>query len=1592
MDLYRQTNTLTKKTLKIIIARHARSTIYAALVLPVLLSVYLGIGQKFNQPNDHFGVGTVHPITSLPDAMHNGLGGRNTVLLISSNGSPTPEMDRVFKSLGDVVRSAGGNATTLKSEDDIGYVCKASIRGTSTCFGAVVMHSAPDSTEKVWNYTIRADSALGISFRVDKTDNDNEMYTLPLQRAVNNAILGSNSSALDKVQEYPITSISDDERQAENLRTYQNSFIHYLSVSFIIALIGVSYHLPGFIATEREVGLSQLIDAMMPVSQAWHRQLARLLSAHNAFALTYFPGWILAAVVNGILIWNKTSYGILIVWFLLSGLAMTSMSLLGACFFRKAQLAGIITAVVWLVLGIVAQAIPHPPAGAVIILALLFTPCNFVFFVIYVARYERQGLRTNLAQAAQDDYWNVPGYVFWIFLIIQAVVYPFVAAFLERALHGVTTGVRQAGPANNNNEGDAVRIEGMTKIYSPSFLRRLFSFVSPPRPRVVAVDNLTLSAKKGQILALLGANGSGKSTTLDAIAGISNFTSGSMHVDVSGGLGIAPQKNVLWDDMTVFEHIQVFNRLKTPMNPAPDSEIHALIEAVGLSSKTKALAKTLSGGQKRKLQLGMMLTGDSAICCVDEVSSGIDPLSRRKIWDILLAERGRRTIVMTTHFLDEADLLADQIAVLSKGKLRAEGSSVQLKDTYGAGYRVHVLNARDVAGLAPEVAGVKRNEGSNTITYVAPSSDLAANVIRELEQRGVAYKLSGPTIEDVFLNLADEVRDEDAHLSRNESAGPHKAGDVDDDGLSLLQGHQVGLIQQVPVFLRKRLTVLKTNWIPYAAVFLIPIVAAAVIQLLIKGQTAVGCAPQDQSSDVTNDDYVKLLNNPLLVAGPISKFTSSAAGTLLGSSSASLPAPKDNQITIGSTTIKLANTYSDFQATVVSNEANLMPGGVWLGDASSDPTFTYRANNYSSIETSIFAQSLLDSLLTNTSIVADYKAFATGAPPNTGSGLQLIVYFAVAFSVLPGLIAMYPNTERRTSVRALQYSSGGRAFPVWLAHFLFDISILAVAMAIVVAILAGAAPNAFYHIGYLYPIFLFWASASISIGYFLSLICPTTLSTYAMSAVISAVGFAVYIISYLFILTLSDPTVTDSNILTANWVISIFFPTGSLIRALMVATNVFSTTCDGFELRSNPGAMQAYGGPILYLVLLTIFWMSMVIWMDSSDGKIQSGKPQNEAELDDEELAAEKTRVENPEESGAGLRVVHLTKAFKKFTAVDNVTFGVSHGEVFALLGPNGAGKSTTISLIRGDLAPSKRGGDVFIVGASITKQRPSARANLGVCPQFDAIDNMTVSEHLCHYARLRGIRNVGHQVQAVMRAVGLQSYQHVMAHTLSGGNKRKLSLAIALTGNPSVILLDEPSSGLDAAAKRIMWRTLQTLVPGRSILLTTHSMEEADALANRAGIMAKRMLALGTTDSLCRRFGDALHVHLVTKSAPHSSEQEMQNIQSWVEQTFAGAQVESKTYHGQMRFSVPASSVPATNDEKKVAAQGSDGAIGRLLMILEENKLALGVAHHSVSPTTLNEVFLNIVGKHDVQEEGYGGEKKPWYKKTHLYRLFHKD
>ncbi|KAL2135781.1 hypothetical protein VTI74DRAFT_6986 [Chaetomium olivicolor] len=1627
MALLRQTWTLARKNWLIVLGRHSFATIVRAFILPIVLTAFLSFARNLFSPSARYGISPARPVRSFTDALHAAAGsGRQNVVFVDG-GFKGGEIERVIGELTGVVNGASGgwNVTVLEREEDVGYVCRASLRGVTPCYGAVVFRGSPTEGEGgLWNYTIRMDSSLGAG-RIDAEvdTNDAQVYMLPLQHAVDRAI--SKGALADGVQQYPFTSLTTEEWADKVRVTYQSSIINFMGVVFIAGIIGVVYHMAGFIAMERESGMSTLIEAMMATKSRWQPQAARLLSYHLSFSVIYLPGWVISALILWQGVFKHTSAAVVVIYFVLAGMALGSMGMMGAAFFKKSQLSGVSITILYILLAIIAQTISYPTTSAVVALSLLFAPCNVTYFITFLARWEKEQWPADLSRSAPDSPWSCPGIAFFIFLAVQIIVYPILGALIERWLHGTTSSGRNI--VVGENRGDlgpdcAVQLEEFTKIYSPGLLRRMFSFVAKPKEPVVAVNKLTLSASRGQILALLGANGSGKSTTLDTIAGINKATSGKITIDGTGGLGIAPQKNVLWDELTVEEHIRIFNKLKSPGKHATKEEIRQLVVAVDLEKKIKAQSKTLSGGQKRKLQLGMMLTGGSAVCCVDEVSSGLDPLSRRKIWDILLAERGKRTMILTTHFLDEADLLADYIAVMSKGNLRAKGTSVELKDRLGGGYRIHVNSVKLIPYL-PDIPGVTKKATHEEAAYVAGSSAMAAMVIKELEAAGITdYRFSGPTIEDVFLQLAEEVHGEggvgvdsrEVGSSADDGKSAERVVEVKEPekGLELMSGQPVGFLRQTWVLFLKRCVIFKGNWFPSVAAFIIPVIAAGLVMLFVRHQHAAGCSPVEQSSKKTAvnifDDAFQLF----LVGGPKEKFNQENLLRLFAPIYLNTQGNTNNGLTSRAVTnpasllqnITVVNSLDEFNHAVVQYRKNITPAGIWLGDDHSPPTMAYKGNGLEMIN-AWFAQWVMDMLLTNSTIASTYVMFDTPFVPDLGNSLQLLVYTGLALCAYPAFFSLYPNLERRRNVRGLQYSNGVRPLPLWLAYMGFDFAIVLAGSVITIAFFAGLAPNLWYHIGYVFLIFILHGLASTLLAYNVSLFSANQLSAYAFTAAGQVIMLLIYLIAFMCVLTYAPVHRIDSLLLIVHFVVSVPAPICSVARALFVALNLFSTACDGHELSSNPGGLLQYGGPILYLIVQSIILFLILVWTDGGNAGFSLWRlftrssppspttaPEERAAIPDEEGAIELLRVKS---SGAGsnatdgLRVVNLTKTFGSNTAVDNVTFGVPHGEVFALLGPNGAGKSTTISVIRGDLKPSGaggKGGDVFVEDASVTRHLAAARSHLGVCPQFDAVDQMTVEEHLRFYARVRGIPDVEHNVDAVIRAVGLGAFRDRQAHALSGGNKRKLSLGIALMGNPTVVLLDEPSSGLDAAAKRIMWRTLASLVAGRSILLTTHSMEEADALAGRAGILAKRMLAMGTIEQLRQRFGDTLHVHLVCRGAPRTSDEDVERVRRWVGERLPGAQVEEKTYHGQMRFSVPASTVVGVLSGRRgpddisgaaAAASSSSSAIGKLVVLLEENREELGIEHYSVSPTTLDQVFLTVVGRHNVKEEGYHEEQK---------------
>ncbi len=227
------------------------------------------------------------------------------------------------------------------------------------------------------------------------------------------------------------------------------------------------------------------------------------------------------------------------------------------------------------------------------------------------------------------------------------------------------------------------------------------------------------------------------------------------------------------------------------------------------------------------------------------------------------------------------------------------------------------------------------------------------------------------------------------------------------------------------------------------------------------------------------------------------------------------------------------------------------------------------------------------------------------------------------------------------------------------------------------------------------------------------------------------------------------------------------------------------------------------------------------------------------------------------------LELRSLTKHYGSCKAVDGLCLTVHPGEVFALLGQNGAGKTTTIKMLCGQLRPTS--GDAFVFGHSVTAELQSVKHLVGVSPQETAIaPKLSVRENLELMARLYGVPDARTRAGQMLERFQLTDCARARSRTLSGGMQRRLSIAMAMISEPQVLFLDEPTLGLDVRARRDLWRHIVQIRQHCTVILTTHYLEEVEALADRAAILSAGTLkTIGTIDEIraqtgCKTLEDA--------------------------------------------------------------------------------------------------------------------------------------
>ncbi|KAF4789589.1 Retinal-specific ATP-binding cassette transporter [Turdus rufiventris] len=1212
-----------------------------------------------------------------------------------------------------------------------------------------------------------------------------------------------------------------------------------------------------------------------------------------------------------------------------------------------------------------------------------------------------------------------------------------------------------------------VCIQNLVKIYA-----------NRPKP---AIDGINITFYEGQITAFLGHNGAGKTTTMSILTGLFPPTSGTVlvggldiqtHMDsIRHRLGMCPQHNILFNHLTVAEHILFYSQLKGRSREEAEQELETMLEDMGLTHKRNEEAQNLSGGMQRKLSVAIAFVGEAKVVVLDEPTSGVDPYSRRSIWDLLLKYRPGRTIILSTHHMDEADILGDRVAIISQGKLFCSGSPVFLKNCFGSGFYLTLVRKMRTTKMAratsfcscgsqcscscsscvhrgeegaPELElDGDLNELAEVIHHHIPEAKLIesigqeliyllpnknfkqrsyASLFRELEETlddlGLSsFGVSDTPLEEVFLKVTAEADPEMQKTGDSQENGSAlgktptenkpaeqtalktndtsrmpvgRAGDQNEGkGSRQYKGFQL-VHQQIKALLIKRFHRASRSHKDFLAQVVLPasfVLLSLVLTVIIPpfGEyPALTLHPWIYGQQFTffsnerpgNEQMVSLThaflnkpgfgircmkNEPLFLKSKYWVNEQRYGGISIGGRLPVLHVSGDQivdflsdlgrmmNVTGGQTSLAAAKEIPNFLK-YMETEDNIK---VWFNNKGWHAMVSFlnvannailRANLRTGQDPEEHGITAINHPL---NLTKEQLSEVTVLTTSVDAVVAICVIFAMSF--IPASFVLYLIQERVTKAKHLQFVSGVSPVTYWLTNFMWDMVNYALSAGMVVAIFAGFNKKA-----YASP-----TNLPVLIALLLLYGIPST-AYVALSCINLFVGINSSAITFILELFENNPSLLKFNKTLKN--VLLVLPHFCLGRGLIdlamnqAVTEVYARF--GEEHVSDPFQWDFVGKNLVAMALqgIVFFFLNLFMQHRLFSARWFAQTAMSPIINEDEDVAEERKRIMEGGNKTDILQLQELTKIYagRRKPAVDRLCVGIRPGECFGLLGVNGAGKTTTFKMLTGDTDVTS--GDAVVAGNSILTHISNVHQNMGYCPQFDAIDDLlTGREHLYLYARLRGVpaEEIKRVAEWGIQKLGLPMYADQLAGTYSGGNKRKLSTAIALIGCPPLVLLDEPTTGMDPQSRRLLWDSIVgVLRDGRAVVLTSHSMEECEALCTRLAIMVQGTFkCLGTIQELKYKFGDGYIVTLKIKAPKSGLPPDPAPAEKFIRINFPGSLQREKHYN-MLQYQICSSS------------------LAKIFRLIISNKENLHIEEYSVCQTTLDQVFVNFAKQQMEDEE----------------------
>lgn len=1130
---------------------------------------------------------------------------------------------------------------------------------------------------------------------------------------------------------------------------------------------------------------------------------------------------------------------------------------------------------------------------------------------------------------------------------------------------------------------------------------------------VEAVKGLNLKLHEGERFAIAGHSGSGKSSIIYMLSRLSSCTSGEAYIyglplategaELKSIVSVCPKGDICSGLLTPREELEYIGTIKG--NPwdlrnsgrkrkSVKLQIDELLKELNLVEEADKQARHMSPPARRKLSLALALIGDPQVVLLDQPTFGLDVDSKKQFWNLICKLQKKFLLVFTTDSMEEADIMADRKAVLSHGVLKCCGSSLFLRKRFGLSYLLHIIRGENynserilrlIQSHIVDAFSIHTPNGQAHSTFKIPLGFSAqmASLLMDLTMNSTELGVEGgdleaTTLEEIFMKFQDEGEDEAASLEH--LSNERFVEDTNNESESLLGDKSSRVINQEGSLLKMQIkALLSTRFCLYwrnigSTLTTLGIPAVITLAVLVM-QLAIGTSGP-RAVDLFDRNIGQSI--PLYYTVHNKSATSDARFLLDGFG--------NNHVLLDESSIfKRFNVsghidQNSLNAIGISFDQLDIPSCSFNYTVMYQPWHVHQLPTVSAMLDNAFLQLLQVNYsrkpLVNMHVANHPLPYGEG---EVGLSLMVVFVFTTGVLLIPPILGAQVVLDKQLGLLGLFRISGMRSLAYWVAAYVTDVMLLYMAsfMAVVVGALFGYSP--------------FIKEAIPVIMLLLVVILPSLLLlSYVLSFIFDSAQGAISILSLFFIPMAMVPYfiifIVPGKLSSVGWhvLLSIIDPPYTLISSLhMVLSSVdnikgqngflpSSSSTILYFFRWNSFIMQSVLGAVISIILLLLcLWKleSYILNPESRDAQSHGLGEEPESlteEQETEDIELEKEKVQSCLASWETLHSVHDAEDFgadpilccgisKKLStligtwAVKNIWLAVQQGEIIVLVGGEKAGKSTLLHCLGRQSTITS--GDAIICGNSVRYNFWMQQNIIGICPQFELMyQSLTLREHLKLFASLKGLANSNLSVEAILNALHLTEDADKKLRQCKTSTYRKLAVATAMLGDPTVLLLDEPTYGLDMVSRQKVWTQIAARSTAHATLICTQSFEEAEALGKRVGILVNGQLkCLAAPQELKRRYGSAYSLLVLAEM------DKIESIDNFVSTLFPQSPDEtiykdsSSPVNGQWvqrRFQIPIRSL---------------SELAMLLHELEVKRHTFGIKDYVVSQPTLQQVFHKI-------------------------------